>query len=365
MFGCGLGAAQRVRVYHVELDVVGIHLEITPNEVGQFFDAFFSGEQGRRELDIEQRTTRFDVIHLCRGFEDGRGALSIRTLDGRDPFGKRSPGRAAVRCGTGDAAKIDVACCREHIDVILAAAAVGAILHGFEESLEATDHDIVHHVVIVTILGRFIEENLTQFFPPLIVVFKSIQQLIKGKGFIPEDVLLDGCETIGECSDTDTLDIARVVTGTARIVVLRILDAVVEDDGKKRSGRVVCIHLLEDVVAAELDLNEVIYLSAPSFEEMFERMKLARNAGFWAELLTGTWVETVGQCNLQNLDKIKIAGKDKSFLAEGPRLDATTRTSFSCVLHGLALSDELLHNGVGVEYGRKSVALSNDASSSF
>ncbi len=73
-------------------------------------------------------------------------------------------------------------------------------------------------------------------------------------------LVFEGGEAVGEAADADTLDVAGVVAGATRVVVTALGDTVVGEDAQERRLRPVREHLLEDEVAAVLDVDEVPHL---------------------------------------------------------------------------------------------------------
>jgi len=58
--------------------------------------------------------------------------VPVSTLDGGDTLRERSPGFAPIRGGAGDRAKVNVAGGGQQVDMIGAAAGVGAPIEGME-----------------------------------------------------------------------------------------------------------------------------------------------------------------------------------------------------------------------------------------
>jgi len=67
-----LGFAKGVGRDDVELDVVGVHLEIGPDEMAEVAEALLVGQQLRREFLVEERSPGPDVVNLGRRFQDRR-----------------------------------------------------------------------------------------------------------------------------------------------------------------------------------------------------------------------------------------------------------------------------------------------------
>src|SRR4030042_5569082 len=70
--GLLLSPAQRLGRNHVELDVMPAQLEVGPDEMDEVVQPLLRIEEVGRELLIEQRPPRPDVVQLGRGLEEGR-----------------------------------------------------------------------------------------------------------------------------------------------------------------------------------------------------------------------------------------------------------------------------------------------------
>ncbi len=66
LLGRGLCVAQRIGADNIKLHVVGVHLEVAPDELRHPFDPDLSFEQVGRELHVQQRPAGLDVVHLPR-----------------------------------------------------------------------------------------------------------------------------------------------------------------------------------------------------------------------------------------------------------------------------------------------------------
>ena len=65
LFGMLLGITQGFRIYNIELDMVPVHPEIASDEVDQTLLALIVFKELGCELLVKQRTSGFDMIHLC------------------------------------------------------------------------------------------------------------------------------------------------------------------------------------------------------------------------------------------------------------------------------------------------------------
>ena len=158
------GVLQGGRIYHVELDMVPVQLEVCPHQLDQVHQPGVILQQLRGQLLVEQRAPGTDVIHFgSRPKHSGRAA-AVSPLHRRDALAQRHKGAAAVRSGAGNRTKIDVHRRRQHVDMVFAALGVLAPVHGMEIGIEDTHHDLVGSIIIIAILRRAVDQYLAQFF---------------------------------------------------------------------------------------------------------------------------------------------------------------------------------------------------------
>ena len=109
---------------------------------------------------------------------------------------------------------------------------------------------------------------------------------------IPIAEIVRGLENhleIGWCESrvVDGLDEPVVVPCAARVVVLALLDAVVRDDGQKGRGHQLGIHLLDDLVARDLRVEDVTHLCLEGGEDGVEVLVGLRGPGGGTEASAG------------------------------------------------------------------------------
>ncbi len=175
------------------------------------------------------------------------------------------------------------------------------------------------------------------------------QQVPHGEGLTVEDVVLDGRQGVGDRAQADALDVVGVVAGAAVVVVLAAGDAVVDQDRQERGGHVRRVQTLDDVVAAHLDVDQVVELPAVGLEKLLEAAELLGVARRETDLLARPRVHAVVQGQFQHLGQTEVAGQDVGFLAEGPDLDAAAGAAVAGIGDGFAHADQLLDDQVRVE----------------
>ena len=115
------------------------------------------------------------------------------------------------------------------------------------------------------------------------------------------------------------------------------------------AGRYFGVELLDDVAAPDLDVDEVADLLPEGLEELVEGPERRRVPGLEPDPLPGPRVDAVVHGDLEDLGQVEVARQDVGFFPEGPGLDAAAGPAVAGVDHALALADELLDDGVGVE----------------
>ncbi len=127
------------------------------------------------------------------------------------------------------------------------------------------------------------------------------------------------------------------------------------EERRRHLGRV---HPLDELVAADLDLEEV--RGTGRRRRRTARRRSANDAG--SPVAGPSWRPVRGSTPLcsassRHLGQVEVAGEDVGLLAEGAHLHAAAAAAGARVLEGLALAQLLLHDGVGVEERREAVAL--------
>jgi len=82
------------------------------------------------------------------------------------------------------------------------------------------------------------------------------------------------------------------------------------------------VEALDDIVAGQLDFDEMGHLLPESGHEIVELAPFRRLTAVRSELAARAGVETVVQGQLEDLGDVEIAGENIGLLAEGPGFDA-------------------------------------------
>jgi len=239
----------------------------------------------------------------------------------------------------------------QHVDVVFAAAVVLASIDGVEISFEGAPHQVVSSVVIVAILGAAVEEQLPLALTAGKIGRQDLQQLWHAQGFVVEDVLLDRGQGIGEGADAHALDVGGVVACPAGVVILAAGDAVIGQQRKEGGWHVAGVQALDDLVAAHLDIQEVLHLAFKGGEQFVEGCKTGGFTCLRAQLPPAARVTPVVQGQLEHLGQVEVAGQNVSFFAEGAHLHAARRAAAAGIADGFAHAHQLFYDQVRVEYG--------------
>ncbi len=345
----GLGRPEQVGRDHVELDVMSHQLEIGPDQVFEAGEARVVGQELGRELLVEERAAGPDVVELAERLDDRRRALAVGALDRRNAFRDGVAGPPPVGRGPGHLAEVDVGCRRQEVDPVGRAAGRRPPVHRLEIGLEDAPHQAVGVFVVVAELGRPVEDALAELLVALEIVFEGGPKLGHREVAVVVDVPADGAQDVRDRAHADALDVVRVVAGPAAVVIAPVLDAVVDEDRQERRRQVLGVEAFDDVRAADLDVDEVADLPAESLEELVERFECRRVAGLEADPFPRPRVDAVPHGDLEDLGQVEVSGQDVGLLAESPRFDAAAGPAVAGVGDRLALADELLDDGVGVE----------------
>ena len=153
---------------------------------------------------------------------------------------------------------------------------------------------------------------------------------------------LDRRERVGDRARAHALDVGRVVARAAVVVVLAGGDAVADEEREEGRGHIAGVQPLDDVVAPDLDVDEVAQLLLEGGEELVEGLERARIAGLRAELLAGARIDAVVQRDFQHLGQVEVAGEVVVLLAERAGFDAAAGAAAAGVHQALARAQHLL-----------------------
>ena len=145
------------------------------------------------------------------------------------------------------------------------------------------------------------------------------------------------------------MDVVGVVAGPARMIILALGHAIADEDGQEGGRQELGVEPFDDVVAQDLDIHEMADLLLECGEQLVVRLELGRIAGLQADRLARARIDAVVEGDLEDLGHVEVPGQGVVLLAESPGLDAAAGPAVAGILGGLALPDELLDDGVGVE----------------
>ena len=351
---------QRLPVDDVELNVMPVHRKIRADESGQVVQSLFSGQGRRCKLLVQERAAGRDVVHLRTGSDDSRRSVRIRMLFRRDALGHRLVRQTSVRCSTDHAAEIYVAGRRQHVDAVGPALHVRPSRDGVAEQCEGILHDVIGVIIIVAVLRCFFRYEMVNILISLEVVIHGLHQLMHRELLLIVHIVFHGGKRIRHRADADALDIVCIIPRTAGIVIPAFLNAVVCHDGQAGCRHVFRIQTLYHVVAADLDLDDVLHLSAESIPQLIPGPEIFRTAELQADLLSGDFIVAVVECELKNLRDIQISGEDICLIAPAAGLHASGGAALTRIFQRFPCVQKLLDDLIGIVKCRLAPALARD-----
>ena len=84
-------------------------------------------------------------------------------------------------------------------------------------------------------------------------------------------------------------------------------DAVIHKYRHKRCRHKISVQPLNNIITANLEINEVFKLRFISFHKFFVGAELSGIAGLWPDLLTAVWVHTIEAGQLKYLRPVYVA----------------------------------------------------------
>ena len=108
------------------------------------------------------------------------------------------------------------------------------------------------------------------------VILQCLHQLTHCEILFVIHIVFDCGQRVGDCSDTYSLQIVRIVARTSGIVVLAVGDAVVGDDGKERCRHVFRIDTGNHIASLNLDIRKMLNLLFVSIKQLVIALKVFR-----------------------------------------------------------------------------------------
>ena len=146
------------------------------------------------------------------------------------------------------------------------------------------------------------------------------------------------------------MDIGCVVPCSSAVIVHSLVYAVIYVQAQEGGWGIQAEHPFNVIVNAQFQVHEVLHLGFPGSVQLFEILEGARVPGLQAYLLSGFRVNAVIERYFQDLGRVQVACQQICFLAEGAHLYAAGAAALAGVFKAFALTDELLHIGVRIEY---------------
>ena len=232
---------------------------------------------------------------------------------------------------------------RQHIHTVLSALHIRTACNGTSVKFKYLLHDIIRIIIVIPVLWRLIMYHTVNPVISFIIMFHGLDQFFHGKILLIKHVVFYSRKAVGHCADTHALDIVRVVSGSARIVILCIGDTVVRYNRKTRRRHLLCIKLLDHIVAADLDIYNIGKLLLKCLPQILIGLEILRIPQFQPDLFPGILVEPIEQSQLKHLRNIQISGKNISLAAPCARLHASGRAAPPCIFKVLSCIDQF-HN---------------------
>ena len=176
-----------------------------------------------------------------------------------------------------------------------------------------------------------------------IIMLHRLNQLFHGKILPVEHIIFHSGKAICDRTNAHALNIVGIIPCAACIVILCIRNAVIGHNGKARRRHLLCIQLLNHVVAANLDVNDMGKLLLECLPQLLIGLEILRIPQFQANLFPGILVKSVEQRQLEHLRDVQIPGQDISLAAPRARLHTPGRAAAPCVLKVLSCVNQL-HN---------------------
>ena len=265
---------QGLTVDNVELDMVTVHAEVGANQICHVVKTFFACNNAWGKFLIEQSTAGAQVVHLGAGLDNCSWSVNVSAFFRGDTFRNWFVSKTSVRACEHYFTEINVAGGWQHVDAIDTAANIWTTGNGVIVIVEYRFHDFVCIVIIVAVFWCLVCNEVVDFRIALEVVVQSFHQFMHGEAMLFKYVVFDSSQRVSDGTDTNTLNVAGVVTCAAAVVVLTFADTIVCDDRKEWSWHIFFVDFFDYVVAANLDVCKMTNLFFVSFKQFIVRLEV-------------------------------------------------------------------------------------------
>ena len=178
-------------------------------------------------------------------------------------------------------------------------------------------------------------------------------------------VVFNSCKTVCDCTDTNTLEVVCIVTGTASVVVFTSCNTVVCDDGKEWSRHVCSKDLFDYVGTFNFDVCKVFDLFCKCIPEFFECFKVFCVTCLETKLFACSHINTVEECEFEDFWNVEVTLKDVSFVTECACFYTTGATAVTSIFDGFACVEQFLDDSFCVVECWLTPTLTSDFTSTF
>ena len=254
----------------------------------------------------------------------------------RNTLGYRFVSLSSVRCCKDYITEVYMTGSRQHIYAVFSALHVRTSCNGASVKLKDVLHDVVCIIIIIAVFRALVMNHAVDCIVSLIVMLHCLDQLFHSEILIVVYIIFDSSGTVGNSSDTYTLDIVGVVSCPASIVILCIGDTVICYDRQARSRHLLSIQLLDYVVSADLNVYDIFKLFLKCSPQLVKGLKVFCISQLQTNLLSTVLIISVKQCQLEHLRDIQISCQNVSFASPCSSLHTSGRTAASCILQSLS-----------------------------
>ena len=336
---CG---AQRLGVDDVDLHMLTVLLKVTAEDGLQNVQTLLTLEQGRVEALVDQSAGLVhEQVGVCDGREGGGGAVRVSAAHRGGVVGLRGEGMAAVGHGTDLLAEGDVVGLRGHDDCVACSVAVieAVILQLVAEPVGQLAGVIVDDRIVIAVLGRAVEQQLTHILVALEVAGQQIHQLTHGHVLVAEDTYVDRGEGVGNVSGAGDGADGEAVRRGALLQVLALIDAALREAGGRQRRQQVGVAGDDAGEDLQPGLRKVVQLGAEGSGKLIHGGEGPHVAGLQANLLLGDGIDAVVERDLEDLvgveeTDVRIFIRDAGYHVLHAAADAVFARLLDRVAHG-------------------------------
>ena len=143
-------------------------------------------------------------------------------------------------------------------------------IHSIMEQIKNKGGFFIGIIVIIAIFGCMVKQGISHGLHVLKIQSGSLQQVLHGNTFLFKYMIPDAGEDICYTTQTNSLNVARVVSGTAVVIIFAVDNSIINHQRQKWNRDVFGKDAIDEVVAFYFDVDEMAELTIECPDEFIK-----------------------------------------------------------------------------------------------